>query len=175
MVRALALALIGCGGGAVLELDGPSEVRVERMGPVEGPGLVLSSGARPEGVIWSVEPASVARIEGDRVIAEAEGEARVTGAWQGQSVGWTLKVVPTYELVFVDAPAAIAVGGTCTFHVAARRGGEATPPTEVVFSTSDASILAVDEAGKCEGVAAGVAYVTVAGHGSTAMAEVRVE
>lgn len=175
MPGVLALAMVGCGGGPILELDGPREVRVDRLGPVEAPSAALSEGGAPSGVVWSVEPPEVARVDGESVIATAEGDAVITGSWQGQSVSWSLEVRPSYELLFVGAPAQIGIGEAVPLQVAARRGGEDARPGALAWSSSDPLVLTVDGEGVARGVSAGVAFVTVDGHGSTAMAEIRVQ
>ncbi len=163
----LAIAVLaGCGGGqtvaeASLLLDGPELVRVDRLGPVAAPPrAVLSDGGVPEGLQWSVDPPEVARIDGDRVVAEAPGRARITGTWNGQSVDWTLAVEPAMTLRIDGAPARLSVGDTLSLRAVGLIGEEAVDPGAVTWSSSDEELLPVDPDGSATALGPGRVWVT---------------
>jgi hypothetical protein len=157
-----------------LGLDGPARVRVESLGPVDGPDAVLADGKKAEGVTWTAKPESVAKIEGGEVHAVGPGEATVTGEWQGQKVEWTLVVEPTITLVFVDAPARVNVGETVPLKIDGRLGEEKVAPGSVTWSSSDAAVADVSATGEVTGYAPGIAYVTATAGNSEAMLEIEV-
>src|SRR5687767_4058527 len=87
-----------------LVLDGPEHLRVERLGPVDGPTVRLEDGTEPVGVIWTLSREGVAHVEGDRLVAEGPGEVQVVAEWEDQRVEWTLLVELGTRLGFVHPP-----------------------------------------------------------------------
>lgn len=178
-MRAAALAfaiLVACSSGEpehTLSLDGPVRVRVDSLGPVEGPRVIGPEGIEPEGVVWSVEPPHVARIVDGQVVAVGRGEALVVGSWEGDAVQWELVVEPAVSLSFVDPPAQIQVGETRALRVQAMIGGEPAIPVKLDWSARPGDVVAVDE-GRLEGLSTGLAWVTARHGPSEAMVEIRV-
>lgn len=172
----LTLGLVGCESEPErkLGLDGPARVRVESLGPVDGPHAVLDDGSTPDGVTWEAAPAEVARVDGDQVHAVGPGEATVTGRWLEQTVSWTLIVEPSVQIALIDPPARVRVGETVTLAVDGRLGEQSVKPPTLTWSSSDANVAAVDANGAVTGVAPGVAYITVDAGRSRAMAEIEV-
>lgn len=177
MTVAIWLALAGCPApdAPELQLEGPSRVRVESLGPVDGPEAVVEGGAAPEGLSWSAEPASVATVQGDEVEAVGPGEATITGEWRGQTVSWVLVVEPAVLLKIVDPPTRLAVGEAKSLKVEGRIGEAPVDPGALKWSSSDPAVLTVSAEGAVTGVAPGVAYVTVTGTNGAAMLELSVE
>lgn len=91
-----------------LELRGPALVRVDRLGPVEGPRVMLDNGSEPHGVIWSVSRGGIAEFDGSEVVAVGAGEVSVVGEWEDQRIEWTLVVDLATMLAFVDPPARLS-------------------------------------------------------------------
>lgn len=142
-----------------LTLDGPTHVKVTRLGPVEAPRVVLSDGSTPDRLVWSAQPESVAVVTGETIEAVGPGTALVTGVWRGQAVTWTLEVHPSVVLQFVDPPERIAVGQRVPLKLIGRIGDQTIDPGEVAWETSDDGVLAVVP-GQATALHAGTAYVT---------------
>ena len=157
-----------------LLLDGPSEVRVEVLGPVDGPRVVLEDGREPDGLIWTLSRDGVARIVGGRVVAEGPGAVEVAAEWEGERVAWVLHVELATMLAFVDPPSSLPVGASRTVEVAARVGQTRVEPGPITWSTSNPEVVEVDATGTVVGVGAGVAYLTARARGASAMVEVEV-
>lgn len=182
----VALALLvgsytaGCGGSgtvdAELALDGPARIRVDHLGAVQGPQVVLSDGTEPQGVVWTVSDGGVARIDGDSIVAEAPGEAQVTGSWEGQAVSWTLVVDPAMILHIQNARPRVSVGDMGTLRASATIGQESVDPGEVTWSSSDAELLTVAADGTYEALGTGRVWVTAkTANGAESMVEIDVQ
>ncbi|MCB9687568.1 MAG: hypothetical protein H6738_16605 [Alphaproteobacteria bacterium] len=157
-----------------LLLDGPSEVRVDHLGPVvPAPRVVLGDGEVPEGLIWSFSRPGVASIQHGTLLAEGPGEVEVVAEWEGERVAWDLVVELRTELSFVEAPATVAVGDAVDLHLAATEGGVPVDTTAADWTTSDEAVLLV-EGGHLHAIAPGTAYVTASARGASAMIEVTV-
>jgi hypothetical protein len=157
-----------------LRLDGPSEVRVGSLGPVDGPRVILEDGRSPDGLIWTLSRDGVARIVGGEVIAEGPGDVEVAAEWEGERVVWTLHVELATELAFVDPPSSLPVGASRQVAVAARAGETEIDAGRVVWKSSNTEVLGVDPSGRVSGMSAGVAYLTAQARGASAMVEVEV-
>src|SRR5688572_13921537 len=118
------VTLVACGAyePPALVLDGPEHLRVDRLGPVEGPRVELEDGTEPEGVIWTLSREGVAHVEGDRLVAEGPGEVQVVAEWEDQRVEWTLLVELGTMLAFVQPPSRLKVGQEVPLQVEARVG-----------------------------------------------------
>lgn len=156
-----------------LTLEGPTEVRVEKLGPVSGPRALRADGTAPEGLVWTVSDMHVAAVRDGRVIALGPGETRIVGTLDDEQVGWTLTVDPAVVLGFSHVPAVVSVGEEAEIGVEARAGDEPVPAGPVDWSSSDPAVLSV-AGGKLRGVAPGVAYVTAKRGAAEAMAQVEV-
>ncbi|HHO53708.1 MAG TPA: hypothetical protein ENK18_23255 [Deltaproteobacteria bacterium] len=173
----LVLALSACvrtDGAPELVLDGPARVRVDRLGPIEGPRILLDNGSEPHGVIWSLSEDGVARLDGAQLVAVGSGEVQVVGEWEDQRIEWTLVVELATLLSFVDAPARIPMGSAVDLIVEAHRGDEPIPVGAVQWITSDPRVLRVLSSGRAEGRTPGTVYVTARARGAQAMVEIEV-
>ena len=66
------LACAACNGEPKepsLTLQGPAEVRVEKLGPVDGPRALRADGTEPTGIVWTVSDSAVATVRDGTVIA----------------------------------------------------------------------------------------------------------
>jgi hypothetical protein len=168
--------LVACGSAdPSLRLVGPSEVRVHRLGPVDGPQVVTDAGDAPDGMIVTLSREGVARVVGDRLVAVGAGEVVVGAEWEDSRVEWLLRVELDTRTVlsFVSPPSTLAVGVPVTLRVAASAGGEEVA-VAMAWASSDPRVVRVDEQGRAVGVAPGVAYLTASAGGSSAMVEVEV-
>lgn len=181
-MHALVLSfLVGCGGEAeapehTLRLEGPERVRVDELGPVSLPSVVLDDGTVAEGLTWTVGEGSVAKVQGTGVVAVAPGEVEVTGTWQGQTVTWTLVVDPAMNLHIEGARATLAVGDTLALRGVGSIGDTSVDPGAVAWSSSDAEILSIGADGAATALAPGRVWVSgVTGGGSKATVEIDVQ
>lgn len=165
-----------------LHLDGPTEIRVSELGPVDAPMVVTRDGtalvpgfASPEGgPIWTFSRPGVARIEGGRIVAEGPGQVVVTTEWEGSRVEWTLRVELHTVVWFVDPPATLTVGELRRLQIAARAGGVDVEPGTVGWSSSAPQVLAVDPFGIASANEVGTSYLTAQTAIGSAMVEVDV-
>jgi hypothetical protein len=172
----LAITALACAYGDrdQLALEGPAQLTVESLGPVEGPRAVFSGGEAAEGVVWEVSESDVARITDGQVVAVGPGRAKVTGTFEGQVVEWMLEVKPVVVLHFIDPPVELKVGERLALGVEAHVGEANVAPGDLIWSCEPASVARVNGAGEVEGLAPGVAYVTVGGGKTEAMLELSV-
>ena len=168
------VALSGCVDSRELMLDGPAEVTVDVLGPVQGPRVLLDDGTEPEGLVLTVAPAEVAKVDGLQVTATAAGKAVVDASWNGKHIGWNLVVDPAITLLLVNPPGELAIGARQPMHVEARMGSATVDPGELSWSSSDEAVATVDQAGVVVGKAAGTTYVIVKRGKSEAMAQISI-
>lgn len=177
MIRSAALILLAACSTTdtrALVVDGPAQVRVDHLGPVEGPAVQLSDGTAAEGLTWTVSPETVAVRDGDGVRAVGPGEATIEATWNEQRVTWTLVVDPRVSLNLVHPPATLAVGDRRPLHVEARIGDTNTDPGALSWRSTAPEVATVSEAGEVVAVAPGTTYVVVTHGESEAMAEIQV-
>jgi len=172
----LAVCALACAPGERerLTLEGPTQVTVETLGPVEGPRAVLTNGEAAEGVLWEVGATDVAKVKDGRVTAVGPGETKVTGTWQDQVVEWVLEVKPVVVLRFVDPPKEVKVGERVPLGVEARVGDATVVTNDLTWSSEPPAVARVNGAGEVEGLTPGIAYVTVSGGKAEAMLELAV-
>ena len=73
----LGVWLMGCASQSLeleLRVDGPARVRVDQLGPVDVPAVILADGTTTD-VEWSVDAPGVVSVESGRVVAVGPGEA----------------------------------------------------------------------------------------------------
>ncbi len=159
-----------------LVLDGPEHLRVDRLGPVDGPRVQLQDGTEPEGVIWTLSRDGVAHVENGRLVAEGPGEVQVVAEWEDQRVEWTLLVELGAMLAFVRPPSRIKVGEEVSLQVEARVADRPVDIGAVDWASSDAVVLTVTPGppASAVGLAAGTADVTASAPGASAMIELEV-
>jgi hypothetical protein len=170
------LFIAACSGGepeSTLSIDGPVRVRVETLGPVDGPRFVLSDGTAPEGLVVEVGPSHVARVKGADVVAVGRGEAVVTGRWGLQVATWELVVEPAVALAFDDPPLLLAVGASAPLKVKASIGGEPAIPVDLAWAVEPEGIVEL-RPGTVVALSPGTAWITARHGASEAMLEVEV-
>ena len=170
------LLLMACSGEeealGKLRLDGPTQLRVDQLGPVEAPGVVRDDGASAD-IDWTVNAPGVAVLEAGLVVAQGPGVAQVTGEVDGQAIQWTLVVDPAVVLSLVDPPSSLVVGEAALLALSARVGPRSIDPGNVEWVTSNPQIATVMQ-GEVIAVGEGVTYLTAKAHGSQAMVEIEV-
>ncbi|NCG22278.1 MAG: hypothetical protein GWP91_24950 [Rhodobacterales bacterium] len=176
----LAITLAACNSGKIetdslsLILDGPSRVRVDQLGSVEGPMPSLSDGSAPNDLHIQVRDQTVAQVVNGIVEATGPGETQVIVRWHEQETRWTLVVQPTIHLRFIDAPAMIAPGDQVTIPLQAFIGDERITRGLVEWISSDPAVITVVD-GVASAHTSGVAYITAKSDGSQAMVEITVQ
>jgi hypothetical protein len=157
-----------------LVLDGPPVVKVDRLGPVQGPKVALEDGTHPTGVIWSLSREGVAHLQGDQVVAYGPGEVDVIAEWEGARVEWTLMVELATMLTLVDPPSTLKVGESHPVAVQVSAGERQLEAAGIEWTVSDPAVLRVDGQGTLVGLQPGMAYVTARAGGAFAMAQIQV-
>lgn len=172
------VTLVACGSHEPpdLVLEGPDHLRVDRLGPVDGPRVLLDDGSEPDGVIWSLSRDGVAHVDGDRVVAEGPGEVQVVAEWEEQRVEWTLRVELATRLAFVHPPSTVRVGEEVTLLVDARTPNHPVAVGPIEWTSSNTEILTVNAGPPpyAYGLSVGTAYVTASVPGASAMIELEV-
>lgn len=153
----------------VLVLDGPEEVRVFELGPVDGPVLKLSDGSQPSDLHFYVGRRNVAAVGDGIVVARGPGQTPITAKWRGQGVTWTLFVDLVTEL-HVSGPSHLRPGDVAQLDLEAVRLGQPVAVGEVRWTSSDPSVLVVRE-GRVQAIRPGRAYVTAQTMAASAMVE----
>jgi hypothetical protein len=171
------LSLAACTGtppAEPLTLSGAPEVRVDSFGPVDGPDA-LQGGAAAQGVVWTVDAPTVAKVGADGTVeALSSGKAVITGTVGAQQVSWTLLVDPPVVLAFVEPPSSVAVGKPVQLKVAGKLGDADADPGTIAWTTNDPSHATISASGELTGVAVGVVWVTASSIRSEATVEISV-
>jgi len=171
-----ALLFIGCaeeGSEIGPTLDVPGQVHVDQLGPVTVPMAVLADGSTAS-VIWTVDNPEVAEVRGKELLAVGPGRTRIHGTHDAEELAWTLVVEPTITLLFHKPPMHVGVGETADLRLHGRVGSVHVTPAEVLWTSSDTSVVMIEEDGRVSGVEPGVAYITARSGGSSAMLELKV-
>jgi len=170
------LLLAACGvqqTTPALTNEGPSQLRVDKLGPVDRPRIVLDDGLRPDTIEVAIDDPAVAAMVDGRLIAKARGETQVTETWEEQEVVWTLVVDPAVSLRFLDVPASVAIGATATLSLEVRAGDTVVKAEEATWATSNSTVAGVKQ-GTITGHQVGVSFITARIGTSEAMAEIEV-
>jgi hypothetical protein len=156
-----------------LMIEGPSQLRVDKLGPVDGPRVALDDGSRPDGMEITVDDNEVAAVEEGRVVAKARGQTQVSVVWSDQEVVWTLVVDPAVSLRLLDVPAHVVVGERATLRIEARVGQQVIGHGNTTWASSDDTV-AIVERGVITGQEPGISFITARMGASEAMAEIEV-
>jgi hypothetical protein len=154
-------------------LDGPAEIHVSELGPVDAP--VIRRGGQPVEVGWTSSDPSVAVVDGSGIRAVGAGATSLDATPAELGVSVRLFVDLPVVLVPVDPPARLAVGESQTLRVD-QRGEDGTIPYAGALDvvSSDPAVLRAEPSGLVTGVAPGVAFVTLTAPGGEAMVEIAV-
>lgn len=158
-------------GPGDLTLDGPAEVHVRQLGPVEeAPELRAPDGTVITPQYIAAIPESVARISDGMVHAVGAGTATIILVEDQQELTWTLVVQPQPTVSFVEPPAQLRVGERHPLTVKTSSGD-----TDITWSSHDDSIAAVDERGQLVTHTSGRVWITAKdASGAEAMVEILV-
>src|SRR3989442_1095386 len=129
-------------------------------------------------VTWATTNAAVATVNGGGLVSGvAAGAATITAASEGQSgaAAITVTVVPVASVTVTPATASVQVGQTVQLTGTPKdAGGSPLSGRVVTWTTSDASVAAVNGSGVVSGVAAGSATITALCEGQSATALITV-
>ena len=170
------LMMLACQSGpeqSSLDLQGPQQVRVEALGPVEAP-TVTRGKKTIANVDWSVMDDGVARVESEAIVVVGPGHTEVVGDVDGEVVSWELVAELAIALTFVDPPATLVVGDTIPLNVVGNLGAKRVTPKRISWSSSDKALAIVDAEGVVRGVGAGVVHLTASVPTGEATVEIEV-
>jgi hypothetical protein len=118
--------------------------------------------AEQPALTWTVDPATVAALEGTNVKPAGAGEATVTAA-VGEVKGsykFIVALADKVEIAGYTAGTPWAVGATQTLTATVKAGETALTGQTVTWSSSDENVAAVDASGVVTGKADGKATIT---------------
>lgn len=161
-----------------LVIDGPAEVRVQELGPVDLPPVVVRRGdvvSEGAAVTWSFEPANVGSIEGGRLQITAPGKGTATASFEGAQGSFGVVAALPVTLSYVDPPATLAVGASVQLVTATRTGGQPSMIESVpTFVSSNDAFATVSPTGMVTAVSPGIVYITGRQGEAEAMVEIEV-
>ena len=168
MLSIVASLLIGCSPEpASIKFDGDATVTVHTMdaSPVNKATVLDKDGKaldpQPQ-INWSVNPASVAKLDGAKVVPVANGEATVeakVGEVKG-SYKFVVALPDKVEIAGYTAGTPWPVGQSTTLTATVKAGDATVDGQKVEWSSSDANIAEVDANGAVMGKAEGAATIT---------------
>jgi uncharacterized protein YjdB len=118
--------------------------------------------AEQPALTWTVDPATVATLDGMNVKPVASGEATVTAA-VGEVKGsykFVVALADKVEIAGYTAGSAWPVGGTVTLTPTVKAGETVLANQTVTWSSSDENVASVDASGVVTGKADGKATIT---------------
>ena len=161
-----------------LVIDGPAEVRVQELGPVDLPLVVVRRGdvvAEGAAITWSVEPADGGSIEGGRLHVVGAGQGTVTASFEGAQGSFALVVAPPVTLSYVNPPGTLAVGASVQLVTGTRTGDRPSMIESVpTFVSSNDAVATVSPTGMVTAVTPGIVYITGRQGEAEAMVEIEV-
>ncbi len=176
------IALVGCSPEpASIKFDGEQTVTVHTLDAAAmNKATVLDKEGKaldPQPKLaCSVNPASVAKLDGEKVAPVANGEATVeckVGEVKG-AYKFVVALPDKVEVAGYDATQAWAVGASTQLTATVKAGDAAVEGQTVAWSSSDANIAEVDANGNVLGKAEGKATVTATSGTLTASVEVTI-
>lgn len=133
--------------------------------------IIVQYGDIPVAPVWSVEPAEVARVTSGLVTPLKVGRATLTATYQGQSVQVALTVQEAPQKPLLITPTALTLEVGQTANVSATYEGKSVTPS---WTSSDAGVATVTEAGLVTALSAGTATITASYNGQSATATLTV-
>ena len=182
MLSIITLVLTACAPAPhSIKFDGEQTVTVHTLDAVaQAKATVLDKEGKainPQPKLaCSVNPASVAKLDGEKVAPVANGEASVeckVGEVKG-AYKFVVALPDKVEIAGYDATAAWPGGGSTQLTAAVKAGDAAVEGQTVAWSSSDANIAEVDANGNVLGKAEGKATVTATSGTLTASVEVTI-
>lgn len=168
MIAFLATLLVGCAPEpASIKFDGDAVVTVHTMDavPANKATVMDKDGKALETqptINWAVNPATVAKLDGNKVTPVANGEASVeatVGTVKG-SYKFVVALPDKVEIAGYTAGSAWPVGGDTQLTAAVKAGDAAVDGATVTWSSNNETVATVDATGKAHGVAEGTATIT---------------
>jgi hypothetical protein len=112
-------------------------------------------------VTWKVEPETVAKLEGSKVVPAANGVATITATTGDVHGSYRVSVALPDKVEIAGAPEGgnLGAGATVELTATVKAGDTAIEGQTIAWSTSDPAIATVDN-GKVTGAAMGAATIT---------------
>ena len=161
---------------ASIKIDGEPMVKVHTLdaAALNHASVLDANGAALEpqpAITWTVTPDTVAKLEGDKVVPVANGEATLTAAI-GDVKGEYKLVVALPDAVAIGGAAAgdtVKVGETKALTAEVKAGADVIPGQAIAWTVDNAAMATVDAAtGAVTGVAVGPVKVTATSGNLTA-------
>ena len=159
--------LAGCGetpakinfaGEPVTTVHTTDAVPVNAATVMTAEGTALST---QPALVWSVTPDTVAKLDGDKVVPVADGDAKVKACAGEICAEYDFKVAMPNDIAVTGADGVEWKAGATAQLTAKVLAGETEIPGQKVTWTSDnAAVATVDESGKVTVVAPGAATIT---------------
>lgn len=169
MLASLVVTLFACAPTpASIKIDGEPTAKVHALDAVavNHASVLDANGAAIEpqpAITWTVTPDTVAKLEGDKVVPVANGEATISAAVGEVKAEYKL-VVALPDAVAISGAAAgdtVKVGETKALTAAVKAGADDVAGQTIAWSVDNAAIATVDAAtGAVTGVAPGAVKVT---------------
>ncbi|MEQ1501466.1 MAG: Ig-like domain-containing protein [Myxococcota bacterium] len=162
-------SLVGCGqtpaevkfaGDETVTVFATEAVPVTKATVLDAEGKELAT--QPE-LKWTVSPDSVAKLEGDKVVPVASGDAKVKACATEQVCKEYNFVVALPEKVVISGAEGVEwkVGATAPLMAKVMAAGDKEVPNQTVtFASDNAAIATVDDKGTVTAVAPGAATIT---------------
>lgn len=182
MIALVASLLIGCAPQpAKITFDGEQAVTVHSLDAVavNKANVLDKEGKKLEPqptLTWTVTPATVAKLDKDKVTPVANGEAMVeakVGEVKG-SYKFIVALPDKVEVAGYTAGTPWPVGQTAALTAAVKAGDAVVEGQKVEWSSADANVASVDATGNVTGVAVGKTSITAKSGELTASVEVEI-
>lgn len=154
------LCLFGCTPEDTPSTDGET-FAISQTAVTLGIGQSVELTAQQEGVVWLSSDSTIVSVENGTVTGIREGTATVTAISEKGSAECRVKVENTYYpvLSIVNKAATLFLGSSYNMEARVRVGNE-TVEAQIVWSSSDEAVAAVDADGKITTKAKGAAVIT---------------
>ena len=182
MITLVATLLMGCSPTpAKITFDGEQTVTVHNLDAVavNKANVLDAEGKKIEPqptITWSVNPATVAKLDKDKVVPVATGEAMVeakVGEVKG-SYKFVVALPDKVEVAGYSAGTPWPVGQAAALTATVKAGDKAVEGQKVEWTSSDAAIATVDANGSVTGVAVGKTTITAKSGELTGSVEVEI-
>jgi uncharacterized protein YjdB len=151
---------------AAIKLDGEPTVAVHNLAPipVETATVLDEAGNKIDPqpkVTWAVTPETVAKLDGDKVVPAANGDATVTATLGTISSAYTVKVSLPDKLAITgyDAAKPLRVGETAPLAATVMAGTDKVEDQTIAWTSDNAAVATVDDKGQITGVSVGTANI----------------
>lgn len=166
MVAFLSALLVGCAPTpASIKIEG-ADVTVNKVDAVAIPKATVLDAEKkaiePQPTLtWKVEPATVAKLDGTKVVPVANGTAKVTATLDKltASYNFTVALPDAIEVAGYTAGTPIPAGGSVKLTAKVKSGDKEVPGMTVTWASDNEAVAKVDKDGNVTTVAEGTANI----------------